>query len=75
MEILKEKVVGGQGYALMVSKTGKYSIHISYANKAQYRQFQNFGTDKDTAEKYFEVVGTPEATKMIYGEIQYDNQD
>lgn len=57
MEILEQKVVGGQGYALMINKQGKYSIHISYANKDPYRLIKGFKDDKETAYRVFNQIG------------------
>lgn len=53
MEILKEKLVGGQKYALMIAKNGNYSLHISYGATDDYRMCESFGKDLDKAtEKY-----------------------
>ena len=57
MEILEQKVVGGQGYALMQAKNGNYSIHISYANKDPYRMAWSFKDNKEEAYKKWNELG------------------
>lgn len=56
MEIIKEKIVGGQKYALMVAKNGNYSLHIGYGSTDDYRMFESFGKDLERAMARYDAL-------------------